>query len=327
MPSPFKRLRYQIEWFAVAAMAKLIPLLPRQVLLALAKGLGRAAYVFDRRGRETGLANVRAAMAAGALPEGDAEAIVRRSFEFFARSTCELFWSSRLDRENYSEHIQVDLEDPAAFEKAAREGAIWVTPHYGNFEWISLMMGFRGHPFTLIAQDFKNPKLTEIFTRHREGSGHRVIPSRRAFVRLLKALGAGGHAAFLTDLTVAPDSTAVPVRCFSFTTCVTGLHAFLQNRTGATLIPGYCVPCGDGDYLMKLLKPLEVPAGAAPAEVAQLCWDVFEPAIREFPEPWLWMYKHWRYRPGGEGGARYPAYANRSKKFDRWLEGAEGGKA
>jgi hypothetical protein len=29
------------------------------------------------------------------------------------------------------------------------------------------------------------------------------------------------------------------------------------------------------------------------------------------------MYKHWRYLPEGEEG--YPAYANRSKKFDKWL--------
>jgi hypothetical protein len=36
------------------------------------------------------------------------------------------------------------------------------------------------------------------------------------------------------------------------------------------------------------------------------------------------MYKHFRYRPADTGGRDYPAYANRSKKFDA-LEGGVGG--
>ena len=323
MPSPAKKLRYRIESFGVAAMAKIIPLLPRPILLSLAKALGRTAYLFDRRGRETGLQNIRAAIAAGALPRRDPEELLKRSYELFARSTCDLFWAQRLNDENYSRYIQVEIGDQAAYDEAVRDGAIWVTPHFGNFEWISLMMGFRGHPFTLVAQDFKNPALTEIFTRFREQNGHTVISSHRATIRLLKALKSGSHAAMLTDLTLKPDNTSVPVRCFSFTTCVTALHAFLQNRTGAILMPGFCIPCEDGTYLMKSAKPIDIPEGASLTEVAQLCWDVFEDAIREFPEPWLWMYKHWRYRPDGAEGDAYPAYANRSKKFDRWLRDAE----
>jgi Kdo2-lipid IVA lauroyltransferase/acyltransferase len=48
---------------------------------------------------------------------------------------------------------------------------------------------------------------------------------------------------------------------------------------------------------------------------------VFEPVFREYPECWMWMYKHWRYLPPGAREGEYPAYANRSKKFDRLLGG------
>jgi lauroyl/myristoyl acyltransferase len=319
MPSPLKQIRYRIEAALVRGIAWAIPKLPRQAVLALADGLAGAAYVFDSRGRRTGLANVRAAMANGHLDDGDPEALVKGSYRLFARSMCDLFWAARLTEENHTEHIQVEFEDRAAFEKAVKKGAIWVTPHYGNFEWISLSMGFRGHPFTLVAQEFKNPALTELFTKGREVNGHKVIPSRRAMIRLLKTLKAGDHAAFLTDLNVKPDSAAVPVRSFGFLTCVTGLHAFLASRTGAPIIPGMAVPCEDGSYVMKIGKPFSTKQGDALSDVAQHCWDLFEPAIREFPEPWLWMYKHWRYLPEGEETKGYPDYTNRSKKFDRWL--------
>jgi KDO2-lipid IV(A) lauroyltransferase len=323
MPSVAKKFRYRLESYSVVAMAKIIPLLPRPVLLALAKALGRLAFLFDRRGRETGLQNIRAAIAAGTLPDCDPEELIKDSYELFARGICDLFWATRLNADNYSRYIQMEVDDREAYDRATKEGAIWVTPHFGNFEWISLLMGFRGHPFTLVAQDFKNPKLTEVFTRFREQNGHTVISSHRAIIRLLKALKGGGHAALLTDLTLKPDNTSVPVRCFSFETCVTGLHAFLQNRTGAILIPGISIPCEDGTYLMRAVKPIEVPPGTPLADVAQLCWDAFEDTIRDFPAPWLWMYKHWRYRPDGAEGDAYPAYANRSKKFDRWLRDAD----
>ena len=71
MPSAAKKIRYRLESYGVVAMTKTIPLLPRPVLLALAKALGRLAFWFDRRGRETGLQNIRAAIAANTLPDID----------------------------------------------------------------------------------------------------------------------------------------------------------------------------------------------------------------------------------------------------------------
>ena len=319
MPSLAKQLRYRLEWLAITFMVKIIPLLPHAVMLSMARGLGNLAYLVDKRGRERALANARSVVASGILPCSSPDDLVKKSYRFFARSMCELFWSTRLNQENYSQFIQVDIEDQDAFDQAANEGAIWVTPHYGNFEWISLMMGYRGHPFTLVAQDFKNPLLTHVFSKQRQLSGHKVISSRRAMIRLLKALQSGGHAAFLTDLNVQPDNTATPIRCFSLLTCVTGLHAFLHQRTGAKLMPGIAIPCSDGTYLMKLLSPIPIHPHCTPTEITQRCWDAFEPHIRNFPEPWLWMYQHWRYRPEVDGD-RYPDYANRSKKFDRLLE-------
>ena len=40
-----------------------------------------------------------------------------------------------------------------------------------------------------------------------------------------------------------------------------------------------------------------------------------EPTIRANPAPWLWMYKHWRYRPAGLSG--YPFYAQESPAFEQ----------
>ena len=188
---------------------------------------------------------------------------------------------------------------PPTPKRVSGTAGIWITPHYGNFEWIALMMGFRGVPFHVVAQDFKNPHLTELFRRRREHSGHEVIPQERAMIRLLKVLERGGHAAFLSDLTVKPSKAATVIECFGFQTCVTLLHAVLVDRLGAQVVAGIGIPQPDGTYLMRAFEGPEIEEGASLQEIAQACWDVFEPHLREFPEPWLWMYKHWRFRRAG----------------------------
>ena len=83
------------------------------------------------------------------------------------------------------------------------------------------------------------------------------------------------------------------------------------------MIPGIAIPQDDGSYVMRVYPPLEIASDSDPTAVTQACWDVVESQVRAFPEPWLWMYKHWRFRPRGAEGERYPPYANHSKAFDK----------
>ena len=234
--STWKRFRYRLEWLAVELLAFLIPLLPRRGAHGLAKGLGSLAFTFDKRGRTTALENLRVVYQ-DRLDPGALTVIARQAFQHFAKTVIDQFWSRRLTAENYQDYCKIDFDDDDAMESARETGAIWVTPHYSNFEWIALMMGFRGYEFTIIAQDFKNPHLTSIFTRNREVSGHQVIPQQRALFRLLKNLKSGGHAAFLTDLNIKPSKAATIIECMGFKTCVTALHAELMRRTKVPVIP------------------------------------------------------------------------------------------
>ena len=312
----FKSIRYRLEWFAVWSLSKLIPLLPRRGAHGLGSLLGSLAYLADYRGRENALANLEAVFGEE-KPESERRQIAREAFRSFSRTVIDQFWSSRLNAENYQRYCEIEMADPEIVEQARETGAIWVTPHYSNFEWIALMMGFQGYEFTIIAQDFKNPHLTRIFQENREVSGHQVIPQQRALIRLLKNLKAGGHAAFLTDLNIKPSKAATVIECLGFKTCVTALHADLMRRTKLPVIPGIAIPKPDGGYLMRGLEAIEITESMTDQEIAQACWNAFEPFIRENPAPWLWMYKHWRYLPEDPGDHVYPAYAQRSKAFDK----------
>lgn len=314
-PSRWKRLRYRLETLFLRGLIALCSWMPRRVLHWTAKGIGNLAFLLDRRGRSTALANL-----AVIFPESRVSRrrrIARLSYEYFVIGMLDLFWAPRhLRAENSRHFVCHEYLDAEGFAKLRDGPVIFVTPHYGTFEWLSFEWALHHGKVMIVAEDFKNPALTPIFTRLREHSGIKIIGQDRAMVRLLRHVRDGGRTAFLTDLTVPPNKAAAIIECFGLKTCVTIMHAFLAKQTNAPIVPVICLPQPTGGYVFRFYPAYRPEAGVSLREITQHCWDVFEQEIRSHPEPWLWMYKHWRHLPGNkEQASRYPAYSRHSVKF------------
>jgi Kdo2-lipid IVA lauroyltransferase/acyltransferase len=272
-------------------------------------------YRFDSRGRATALSNLDAAFGSELNPL-QRDYIARRSFQVFARSFLELFWTPRLTAKNIGQFVS--FEDPSKFQELL-DGAlpvIGITPHFGNFEWGSALFAFRGYPGVVLTQRFRNDRLTLFFRRLREISGHAAVTQENSMLRLFKALRRGVPVGILTDLTVKLRHPAVIIDAFGMKKRVTLLASMLHEGTRSPILPFITLSTEKGGYKVRILPLLYFPEGTSYQEIAQVCWNQFEPIIRENKEQWLWMYKHWRYQPERTDRA-YPRYANRSAQFDR----------
>ncbi|MBP7951343.1 MAG: lysophospholipid acyltransferase family protein [Verrucomicrobiales bacterium] len=317
-----RQARFFLERAVLRGAAAVVPWLPYEVLRGAAWCLGWAAGVADRRGRMAAEENLRVAFPA--LGRRERSMLRRRSYQTFARTFLELFWARRVMPTNEAGHFCRHFASEAAHQ-AVEEGCIFATAHLANFEWLSLAAAMGGFPAMIVAENFKNAALTGLFRRLRETGGHLLIAQENAIVRLFKHLRRGGRVAVLVDLNIPPDQSATVIECFGLKTCVTVGHAALAQRSGRPMIPCYAVPLPDGRYEMRFLDPIHVREGDSLQAACQQCWDHFEAAIRQQPEIWMWMYKHWRYLPEEAAAGDYPAYANRSKKFDLLLREAGGG--
>jgi Kdo2-lipid IVA lauroyltransferase/acyltransferase len=313
----WKRFRYAMEWAGLVSAGKLIPLLPRRCCVLLAHLLGWLMSLFDRQGRKVALANLEAAFG-DELTESQRYRILRESFQHFARTMVDLLWSPRLTRENFQRYVELENFQETGRGTGPERSIIIACFHYGNFEWLSLVCGFLGLPGTIIAQQFKNARLDPIFRKLREQSGHELIPRDRGIVRLYKVLRRKGRTALLVDLTVPPRQGAVVVDCFGLKTSLTSAHAWLHQQTGAAIIPAHCQPLPNGRYRLVFHPRVAHTEQLSLRQIAQACWDSFEPYARKNPGPWLWMYKHWRYRPMNPDRP-YPFYAQTWKAFERML--------
>ncbi len=277
--------------------------------------------ILDRQGRRVALANLEAAFGDELLPR-QRHKLVRESFQHFARTMLDLLWSPRLNRENFSRYIELENFDEFVRTAGTERSVMIACYHYSNFEWFSLACGFLGFGGTIISQEFKNSLLDPTFKKLREQSGHELIPRERGIVRLYKVLRRKGRTALLVDLTVLPTHGAVAIDCFGLRTSVTSAHAWLHLQTGVPLVPAHCEPLQDGRYRLVFHRRIDDKEGMTQQQIAQACWNSFEPCLRRNPGPWLWMYKHWRYKPA-RPDRPYPFYAQQWRRFDELLERTE----
>lgn len=295
-------------------LRKTAPLLSRNACYRLGGWAGALAARVDRRGVRVALSNLEAAFGDELSPARRAE-IVRESYQHFARTMLDLFWSPRLTAQNFPHYMEMEGLDRLRAETAPGGILIAALFHYGNFEWLGLGLGWVGFPGAVVTEEFRNPLLTGFFQQLRDQSGHKTFPREGAIVRLYKALRRGQPVGLLVDTTVQPGHPSVVIECFGLKTIVTVAHAWLQERTGRPLVPMHCDALPGGRYRGFIHPKLHLKPGATHQEIAQACWDAFEAVLRKNPAPWLWMYKHWRYKPSG--AANYPFYAQESWAFDQ----------
>src|SRR5881398_265451 len=316
MLSRWKRTRYRLEWLGLSLATKLIPLCSRKSCYRLAQLAGTLLSFLDRRRYYVALSNLEVAFG-NQLSARERRRIARESFQHFARTMVDLLWSPRLTQLNFLWYIELQNVEETMRDTGHERSFIVACYHYGNFEWLSLASGFLELKGTIISQEFKNSLLDPIFKKLREQSGHELVPRERGIIRLYKALRRKGRTALLVDLTVPPSQGAVVIDCFGLKTSVTSAHAWLNEQTGAPIIPAHTEPLANGRYRVVFHPKIET-AGRTHQQIAQACWNSFEPYVRKNPAPWLWMYKHWRYKPA-TAARPYPCYARLHGRFDKQI--------
>src|SRR5204862_88170 len=108
-----RKIRYRLEWLGLKAATKFLPLLSRKACYRLALLLGSLGAMLDRRGRRVALSNLRVAFGDEISSERRAQ-IVRESYQHFARTMLDFFWSPRLTSQNFSRYVAFETRGARA---------------------------------------------------------------------------------------------------------------------------------------------------------------------------------------------------------------------
>lgn len=292
------RKRSLAEYSAFRAFRGLVRVLPRSLCLGMGRGLGSLAYALDGRHRRLAQDNLRTAFGDG-LPESGRNRIARDSFRHFGATLFDIFKLAGRGTDDIAARITVEGAEHLRAALAGGKGALLITAHFGNWEVGSVPISRLGR-LNVVARPLDNASLERELASVRSGLGAEVIYKAQAARPILQALHRNEIVAILMDQNVL-RSQAVFVDFFGKAAATTPAPAVFHLRTGAPLLPVFCVPGPPRGYRLTIHPPLRVrlagEEGRDVLKITQVCTKMIEGAIRERPGLWLWFHNRWKSRP------------------------------
>ncbi len=272
--------------------------LPRPVVLAVGRRLGRLWGALDKRHLAIAADNLRRA-----FPEWD-EARVQRTargvYAHFGAVLMDLLWME--GRPAAQLLALADLEGVEHLQAARASGRGVVAPsgHIGNWEIQAVASVPLVGNVAMIARPLDNPALDQRLVGLRTSTGNTVIYKQKALAQVIRTIREGGIVAILIDQNVQAKD-GIFVRFFGQPACTTTVAAALALKTGCAIVPVHCLLQPNGRYRMIYGPPVEwTGTGRRDEDVAaltQALTSVIEGWVRETPEQWLWLHRRWKTQP------------------------------
>jgi KDO2-lipid IV(A) lauroyltransferase len=289
-------------WLLASAAVGTLGRLSPRILRRAGVAVGRLAYLVLPSARRLAERNV-----ALALPELDRDArraLVARTYRTLGGYLGEAI--SMLDARRPVTSLPFALDAREVLDAAIAEGrgVLFASAHLGPWERVAATLVQYELPFTAVAREAYDPRLTRLYERLRGGRGlptiYRGAPGAGA--ALLRTLRRGRVLGIPMDLASRVPSIEVPFLGHAARTPVG--PARLALRTGAAVVVGVPAPAArgrgeesaDGDLELAVTR---IPTGdlEATADGERILTtrinDAISSRIRAMPEGWVWMHPRW----------------------------------
>jgi KDO2-lipid IV(A) lauroyltransferase len=289
-----KTRRYYV-YYVTKGLFFLLSLVSLKVSLAVADFLGKAAFRFLKKYRETAILNLDEAFG------GDHETNVQRArgvFGNFAKNGAEWVKLSTINPKRIGELVTEDegleyLDDVLSRGK----GAVVLGFHFGNWELLGLYLRHKGYPGSLVARRIYFHKYDKLITRMRQRFTAGVIYRDESPKKMLKVLKEGKVLGIVPDQDVdSIDGVFVDFFGKKAFTPTAPVKIALAAKT--KIVPIIIVRKKDNTHKLVVEKPIDPLEEGGTEEGVKRCtqaWtSLLEKYVREYPEQWVWVHERWK---------------------------------
>ncbi len=292
-----QRAKNDIIYAVVRVALAIASLASARTLRRVGRRLGWLAHLVLAGERRLARANVRRVLPDAT--EAERESIVQGAFIELGEHLGDAVASLRAGSEIAL--VELPATERAKLDEAVRSGrgVLFVSAHLGPWERVAATIVAAGYPFTTIARESYDPRLTSLYEKLRGGRGVRAIyrGEARAPVAMVRALRKGGLLGVPMDLRSRVTSVDVPFLGHPASTPIG--PARIALRTGASVVVATVAPTSNGT-LAVTVTPIatgDLLAGAA-GELALTTRlnDELSARILALPRAWPWMHPRWSAR-------------------------------
>ena len=245
-----------------------------------------------------------------AYPEASEEWILeveKKMFRHLGRMGVEFLQFPDKDEAWLRKHVQVSGIERAHAALALGKGALILSAHFGNWEYIfkRLSYDFPKDVYALTRR-IKDPNVDLFVKEYREANtGATCILQDNAGSQIVRILKKNGIVITVLDQNAGVKEGAF-VPFFGRLASTYTSTARLSLRLGLPVIPVLGHRTTGLDHFVCVMDPI-IPdpslCGENAVEVLTARFtSLLEKAIREYPEQWIWLHNRWKTRPPGEDG-------------------------
>jgi KDO2-lipid IV(A) lauroyltransferase len=290
-------------WQPQRALLWLLSRLPESWAAGLVGGLGRLAWLSERR-RAIGRDHL--AQALPGLEPQERDRILKQSCRSLGLMGAEaLVFAPRLTGGRLEQRMDYEPGAEALLRAHADGAAIIIQAHLGSFELAAACLGSIGMRPAFPMRLPNNWYLAQRLLQGRNAWNVEVVPRQGAVRNLLRQLQAGRQVVLATDQSAHQNPITVP--WFGRPAPTERAAAALAFKTGAAVLVSWCYrPRPGGRWLLgaELVQPGGPPRRTDDADLAELLGRVhaaLEKAILRRPEQYLWIHDRYRIRTDADG--------------------------
>jgi KDO2-lipid IV(A) lauroyltransferase len=303
MAQPRNDLLDRLVYVAIRLGAMLIHALPVTLCLAVARQLGRIWYVIDHRHSARARANLHNCFPG--MSEKQADELARQSIEHLFMLGVEILFTTRLIHiDTWRNFVELgDIQQTLALMMRPKQGLIFLTGHYGNWEILGYVLATLGFETTSVARRMNNPYLNDWLLGVRQKRGQRVLDKRGASMEVADLLANGAVVAFVADQNAGPKGVFVDF--FSRKASTYKSIALLAMQFEVPVVVGAARRL-DGDFHFRVITqdiiyPADWKDEADPLRyITQRYTKAIEDFVRADPAQYWWTHRRWKSRPKGE---------------------------
>lgn len=266
--------------------------------LGLARGLGsffgRVMWWTQAREAKVTLRNLE--LCYPQMPAAERMQLAKRSLRETGKLAAEILVIRQRDIAWLQKRIvAVHGEEHMKNEIAKGKGVIFLAPHLGNWEVLSLLLPLYGE-LTALYQPPRQAFLEPVIKKAREKTGATLVPTnRRGIASLLKSLREGGITAVLPDQNPAKGNGEFAPFFSIPAYTMTSVHGFVE-RSESAVIYGFVKRVAKGFEVFFLPADQEIYSDDRQQSLVALNKGV-ERCVSYCPEQYQWEYKRFKKQP------------------------------
>jgi len=267
---------------------------------SLAELLAAILYRVDKRHRQVGLENLKAAFG-DQYTDAERDQIVRGVYRHFCKMLMEILHIPRkLHPTTWRDRITLVGHEKVLNAFFNGGPVILLSGHFGNWEMAGYLFGVFGFPPHSVARTLDNIYLDRFLRSFRERTGQKMIPKSGGYDQMLEVLRTGGVLSFLADQDAGQNGLFVDF--FGRPASTHKAIAILAIEHNAPVVVGYARRLGDGfRYEVGcevVIDPSEWSGKADDVRfLTQRYTSALESVIRRSPEQYLWLHRRWKHQP------------------------------